>query len=80
MKKSEEISNPNSCFNKAKDDEVLFVLLERDAAAPAAIREWIRQRIKIGLNKPGDAQIQSAWDTILAMTEEIDDNEEKPNA
>jgi hypothetical protein len=40
--KTSEIENPASCLNKAKPFEMLFVLLGRDAAAPVAIRAWIR--------------------------------------
>lgn len=32
--KSEELSNPASCMNRALPDEMTFVLLARDAAAP----------------------------------------------
>ena len=60
MRKSEELSNQNSCFNRAKDNELIFVLLGRDIAAPAAIRAWCRQRIRSKKNKADDAQIQEA--------------------
>lgn len=33
MIKRDEVSNPNSCLNRAKDDEMVFVLLARDEAA-----------------------------------------------
>jgi hypothetical protein len=39
MTKSGEISDNTSCFNKAKDDEILFILLARDPIAPFVIRE-----------------------------------------
>jgi hypothetical protein len=38
----------------------VFVLLARDAAAPAAIRAWIEERIKLGKNNRQDAQIVEA--------------------
>lgn len=60
MRKHEEISNPNSCFNKASDQELLFVLLERDKAAPATIRFWAEERIRRGLNSINDEQITRA--------------------
>lgn len=40
MRKSEELSNPNSCINKSQDGEWLFVLCARDRHAPAAVRKW----------------------------------------
>jgi hypothetical protein len=60
MLKRLELSDPKSCFNRARDDERLFVLLGRDVAAPAAIRAWIAERIRLGKNQPGDAQIREA--------------------
>ena len=63
MVKSEELTNPQSCMSRARDDEMTFVLLERDAAAPAAIRTWAYWRVKLGKNKPTDLQIAEALQT-----------------
>lgn len=60
MKKSEELTNPNSCMSRAKDDEMTFVLLARDASAPGAIIAWVADRIRSGKNGPRDAQIIEA--------------------
>jgi hypothetical protein len=60
MIKSEELTNPNSCMSKAKDNEMTFVLLGRDADAPETIRFWCRRRIMRGKNKPTDPQILEA--------------------
>lgn len=60
MNKSDELTDPNSCMSKAHDDEMTFVLLARDIAAPWAIRLWIVLRILRGKNKWNDAQIQEA--------------------
>lgn len=60
MIKRDEIANPQSCFNKASDDERLFVLLARDPAAPVALRAWIAERLRLGMNAPDDAQICEA--------------------
>ena len=60
MRKCDELTDPESCLNKAEDDELLFVLLERDPAAPAAITKWAQERIRLGLNKPGDPKLLSA--------------------
>lgn len=67
LNKKQQIENPNSCLNKARDDELIFVLLARDEAAQLAVAAWIEARIKSGKNKPGDAKIQSAWDWIAAV-------------
>ncbi|TQV85223.1 hypothetical protein FKG94_03265 [Exilibacterium tricleocarpae] len=60
MIKIDEVNNPASCLNKANDDELLFVLLERDKAAADTVRYWCQRRIELGLNKPDDKQIIEA--------------------
>jgi len=60
MRKLQELTDPNSCLNKAHEDELLFVLLARDPAAPVAIRAWINERCRLGKNSPDDAQIEEA--------------------
>ncbi len=61
MIKREELANPMSCMNRAKDDEPTFVLMARDAAAPGAIRQWAHLRVAI-YRKNGwdDPQIKEA--------------------
>jgi hypothetical protein len=60
MLKRDETTNPASCLNRARDDEMTFVLLGRDRAAPLAIRAWVEARILIGKNRLDDPQIQEA--------------------
>lgn len=67
MRKYLETSLANSCLNKATPNEMLFVLLARDPAAPVAIRAWIEERVRIGKNAPGDPQIREAKECILTM-------------
>lgn len=54
----------NGCFAKALDDEPMFVLLARDPAAPALVREWAGQRraaIELGRRPSSDlAQVEEA--------------------
>jgi len=40
MKKRDELSNRNSCLNKADDMEFVFVLRSKDPTAPQTIRHW----------------------------------------
>lgn len=40
MIKSLELSSPNSCINKAADNEPVFVLRAHDMCAPEAVRYW----------------------------------------
>ena len=65
MRKRDELTDPRSCMSKARDDEWTFVLLGRDLAAPATIRAWIEERVRLGLNQRGDPQIQEAEQWIL---------------
>jgi hypothetical protein len=69
MLKRNELSDPTSCLNKARDDEWLFVLLGRDAAAPAAIRAWVSERYRLGLNQPSDLKIVHALEAARKMEE-----------
>ena len=72
MLKSDEIANDDSCFNRAKDDERVFVLLARDSAAPATIRFWANERIRIGKNQFHDRQIQEAFECARLMEKECE--------
>lgn len=67
MIKREELTNPQSCMSRAQDGEMTFVLLARDAAAPRAILEWVSERIRLGKNRAGDAQIREAIDCAETM-------------
>jgi hypothetical protein len=58
--KREELTNPKSCMSRAADDEMTFVLLGRDKAAPVAIRAWVNERIRLGKNTATDPQIVEA--------------------
>lgn len=70
MRKYLELSRPTSCLNKAREHEMLFVLLGRDKAAPTAIRVWCSTRVSMGLNKDTDPQIAEALQLAAAMEEE----------
>lgn len=59
--KREELTDPRSCMSRARDDEYTFVLLGRDAAAPATIRFWANERIRLGKNTAADPQIVEAF-------------------
>jgi hypothetical protein len=67
MIKRKELTDSNSCMSRAADDEMTFVLLGRDSAAPAAIRAWIGERIRLGKNQPGDPQVTEAEMCARAM-------------
>ena len=67
MIKRDEIEYSESCFNKARDNERLFVMLARDVAAPVAIRAWVAERIKLNKNSPNDPQIVEALECARLM-------------
>jgi hypothetical protein len=70
MIKNKEATEPNSCWNKARDDERVFVLLARDAAAPETLRFWANRRIELGKNDRFDPQIVEALDCADRMEDE----------
>jgi hypothetical protein len=46
--KLENFEDPKSCWNRAEDDEHIFVFRQRDRHAPALIRLWAEMREKEG--------------------------------
>jgi hypothetical protein len=40
ISKKQELENPNSCLNRSRDDEPVFVLCGRDRSAPTVIEFW----------------------------------------
>jgi hypothetical protein len=65
MIKTLEQRDSQSCWNKAADTEMVFVLLARDAAAPHAIREWVKERIRLNKNTVDDYQVKDALAAAL---------------
>jgi hypothetical protein len=70
MRKRDELTDPGSCMNRARDDEWTFVLLGRDLASPVAVRAWIEERIRLGKNSREDVQIVDAEAWIAAVLAE----------
>jgi hypothetical protein len=71
MRKKDELTDPNSCLSKARDDEMIFVLLARDEDAPDTIRDWVARRIRRGKNQPGDVKMQEAlWCAAIMEVEQ----------
>jgi hypothetical protein len=60
MRKLFEDTDENSCFRRAKSNEMVFVLIGRDKVAPWAIYFWCVLRCLIGKNRWVDGQIQEA--------------------
>jgi len=70
MRKKDELSRPQSCMGHAHPQEMTFVLLGRDAAAPATIRAWCAERIRLGKNVATDEQIVEAMACAETMEKE----------
>lgn len=73
MIKREEIANPQSCLNRALDDEMTFVLLARDPTAARVIRFWVNERINLGKNNEGDREIKEALECASRMQRSHDE-------
>jgi hypothetical protein len=67
MRKSDEMAKSNSCWNQSLLHELLFVLPERDPAAATTVNFWIRERIRLDLNRPNDPKLLEAQDWIAAV-------------
>ena len=70
MRKKDELSLEHTCMRHAHPQEMTFVLLSRDAAAPAAIRAWVAERLRLGKNEASDAQIVEALECAATMEAE----------
>src|SRR5215471_7269371 len=46
--RDENTSDDGSCWNRARDDEQMFIMLGRDRHAPALIRLWAEMREREG--------------------------------
>ncbi len=60
MLKKDERDLPDSCFNKAADDEMIFVLKESDPSFRRTVQFWADHRVANGHNKRDDEKIASA--------------------
>lgn len=70
MRKKDELSRSNTCMAHAHPDEMVFVLLGRDAAAPEAICAWAAERVRLGKNSETDDQIVEALACATTMQRE----------
>lgn len=70
MRKKDELSRSATCMALAHPEEMTFVLIGRDAAAPIAIRAWVAERLRLGKNAPSDEQIIEALECAAMMEAE----------
>lgn len=76
MRKKDELAKDHTCMSHAHPEEMVFVLLSRDVAAPVAIRAWVAERLRVGKNVDTDPQIVEALE--CARTMEIEGAKWKP--
>lgn len=69
MLKHDELADPNSCLNKANDEDFIFVLIQKDIAMADTIRFWCSKRIVMGKNKHDDPKIKEA----MALADKLDE-------
>lgn len=62
--RAENIAQPDSCLNKAEDDEPVFILRAKDLLATRAIGAWITAAHQNGMHVD---KIESAHAVIDAM-------------
>lgn len=72
MRKKDELTLEHTCMQHAHAEEMVFVLLSRDAAAPVAIRAWVEERLRLGKNTETDMQIIEALACARTMELEND--------
>lgn len=62
--KRDELTNPNSCLNKADPEEPIFVLRAQDLLAPIVIRLWADLA---RANKTDEEKVQEAKRLAFSM-------------
>jgi len=65
MNKRDNLTNPNSCLNKAAALEPIFVLRAKDPLAPMTIRHWVTMNVEI--------QPQDKLQKALNLAEEMEE-------
>lgn len=61
MIKKDELSNPASCLNKARDDEPIFTLRANDPLAPIMVRMWAEYYIESKTDARGQCPPENAF-------------------
>lgn len=75
MIKRDELATPDSCLNKASDDEPIFVLRANDKDAPDAVREWaIKYRLrKEALEEWGLLRVRNKYEEAFALAIQMEE-------
>lgn len=67
MLKRDELANPDSCLNRAADDEMIFVLRSHDVTFSETVRGWVLARMRRGKNEHDDPQLVEAREAARAV-------------
>ena len=59
-----ELADPNSCLNRAADDEPIFVLRAKDPLAAKSVEDWAARAVLSGLH---DDKAKAAYRFAQAM-------------
>ncbi len=74
MIKSQELSNPNSCLNRAAPDEPIFVLKSTDELAPHIVRVWASDYFQSKHRNGGVTEKQMAkYDEAIALAKRMEE-------
>lgn len=63
--KRENVNDPSSCLNKAREDEPIFILRAHDRVAPAAVRDWAHRAHANG--NASQLKVDGAMEVALEM-------------
>lgn len=69
MTKAELINNPESCLNRAKDDEPVFLLRAQDMLAIQTVRDWANKltQVQLSLHQTASSKVNEAFEVANQM-------------
>ena len=65
--KREVLADPLSCWNKAGDDEPVFVLRAQDILAPWLVAEWANMVLQLGDGRDLPPKVSAAYSICNEM-------------
>jgi hypothetical protein len=68
MLKQDEVSNPDSCLNRAAIDEPVFVLRANDPLAPIMVRSWAERYIASKFGRPSAQQARKYYEALRSAS------------
>lgn len=69
MTKRENIDDPNSCWNKAADDEILFILRDKDLTFIPVLLFWVHMRIFMDIDLATSPKLTGALEIVDKVRE-----------